>query len=74
MFQVIQRQGSSRGFGAGNIKALALSIILMAKEKELEEEDVRKPSLVDGGQEGIYSVMKEEQRGGSEEGVSTSKG
>ena len=46
----------------------------MAKEKELEEEDARKPSLMDGGQEGIYSVMKEEQRGGSEEGVSTSKG
>merc|ERR1719167_131987 len=43
--EVIHRSGKSRGFGAGNIRALALSIILL-EERRKEEEAVKKEITV----------------------------
>jgi len=37
--EVIQRRGLCRGFGAGNILALALSIVMMQRESNLKEEE-----------------------------------
>merc|ERR1719204_1494534 len=43
--EVIERRGSCRGFGAGNIQALALSIVMMQRQKESEREERNERSL-----------------------------
>merc|ERR1719357_592022 len=43
--EVIERRGSCRGFGAGNIQALALSIVMMQRQKESEREEKNERSM-----------------------------
>ena len=44
---MIQRRGLCRGFGAGNILALALSIVMMQGEEEERDASLKKEKVKD---------------------------